>query len=64
MQDLTSEPVFRAQDQRKQTGQPLPSCAQCKEIKAKRYTAVQQGDQRMAEAMATAMGRHQRAVHS
>lgn len=39
-------------------------CAQCKEIKAKRHIAVQQGDQRMAEAMATAMGRHQRAVHS
>lgn len=38
-------------------------CEQCAEIKQKRYAAVRQGDQRRAEAMATAMGRHQRAAH-
>ncbi|MFF4155807.1 hypothetical protein [Streptomyces sp. NPDC001678] len=40
-----------------------PPCAQCHEIKQKRYAAVRQGDRRRAEAMATAMGRHQRAAH-
>ncbi|MEU3350170.1 hypothetical protein [Streptomyces sp. NPDC037389] len=38
-------------------------CAQCAEIKQKRYEAVRQGDRPRAEAMATAMGRHQRAAH-
>lgn len=42
---------------------PVP-CAQCREIKTKRYDTVRQGDRRLAEAMATAMGRHQRAAHS
>ncbi|MFI0910865.1 hypothetical protein [Streptomyces abikoensis] len=38
-------------------------CEQCAEIKRKRYEAVRQGDRRRAEAMAAAMGRHQRAAH-
>ncbi|MEU4212752.1 hypothetical protein AB0F13_22610 [Streptomyces sp. NPDC026206] len=42
----------------------LQPCAQCKEIKAKRYAAVHQGNKRLAEAMVTAMGRHLRAAHS
>lgn len=40
-----------------------PPCTQCVEIKQKRYAAVRQGDRPRAEAMATAMGRHQRAAH-
>ncbi|MCC3777306.1 hypothetical protein [Streptomyces sp. UNOB3_S3] len=49
-------------DEPPSTALPAP-CAQCREIKHKRYEAVRQGDRRRAEAMATAMGRHQRAAH-
>ncbi|GAA2714562.1 MULTISPECIES: hypothetical protein [Streptomyces] len=48
------------------TGQapPPPPCHRCREIKARRYTAVRQGDRETAEAMVTAMGVHLRAAHS
>ncbi|MGX8909220.1 DUF6255 family natural product biosynthesis protein [Streptomyces netropsis] len=39
-------------------------CPQCQEIKQKHYAAAHQGNTQVAEAMATAMGRHQRAAHS
>ncbi|MEV6776564.1 hypothetical protein [Streptomyces syringium] len=39
-------------------------CPQCQEIKQKHYEAARRGDTHVAEAMATAMGRHQRAAHS
>lgn len=39
-------------------------CAQCREIKEKRWEAVRQGNTPLAEATARGVGRHLRAEHS